>query len=165
MKRRFLLMTATLLPFAGAAPLLMNVSWVQAPAVERPGPDAATPSAGVPGECVIPVSQRPQEMGCYLITETNVGPLRDRVYWHIFGYATPRNAQAAKGAGDTIAMAKRQALVLVLHDSRLPWTTMMRDAPNLPADCDGSSANRATFSAALASSRSHREVHPDCFQP
>jgi len=35
----------------------------------------------------------------------------------------------------TIGTVKRQALVLVLHDSRVPWTTMMRDAPNLRADC------------------------------
>jgi quercetin dioxygenase-like cupin family protein len=35
----------------------------------------------------------------------------------------------------TIGTVKRQALVLVLHDSRVPWTTRMRDTPNLLADC------------------------------
>lgn len=195
--------------------------------------------AGVPGECVTPASQRPSEMGCYLLAEASVGPLAgSKSYWHVFEYPSVRQAQAAKGQRDTVVQSfgrswlfrisgnpneqatggvlvasvgpllldpapdytarymetvsmpgmrtavhrhsgpeawyvlsgaqcaattqesvkavagqgaftpanrvmqmvtigavKRRALVLVLHDSRLPWTTMMRDAPNLTARC------------------------------
>jgi quercetin dioxygenase-like cupin family protein len=235
MKGRLLLVSATLLP------LFVSVGWAWAPAAQRPAGDAATAAVGVPGECVVPVAQRPQEMGCYLITETTIGPLRgNSAYWHIFRYAGPVDAEAAKVARDTVVQSlgqiwllrisvnsretatggtlassigplpltnapsytarymetvsspgmrtavhrhsgpeawfllsgvqcaatdqgstkvvagqgafvpanlmmqldtigstKRQALVLVLHDSRLPWTTMMRDAANLPANCAG----------------------------
>lgn len=64
----------------------------------------ATPSAAqVPGECTKPAAGRAAELGCYLLTETDVGSLSpSSAYWHIVKYESRAAAEADRGPQETV---------------------------------------------------------------
>lgn len=59
--------------------------------------------AMVPGRCETPVSQRTGEAGCYLAATARFGELPEGpLFWHLYTYATLREAEAAQGPRGTI---------------------------------------------------------------
>ncbi len=52
----------------------------------------------VPGDRCKPVSERTQEIGCWILADDSVGQLtKPEVFWHLDNYATRSAAQADKG--------------------------------------------------------------------
>jgi quercetin dioxygenase-like cupin family protein len=53
--------------------------------------------AQVPGGCNTPVSQRTNEIGCYLSGSEDLGSVPGPVWWHLYNYPTRAAAEAVKG--------------------------------------------------------------------
>src|SRR6188508_1406027 len=50
-----------------------------------------------------PVSQRTGEVGCWIMANTSLGLLpKERIFWHLYTYATRAEADAAKGPRGTV---------------------------------------------------------------
>ncbi len=59
-----------------------------------------------PIPCTTPASQRPSEVGCYLIATENLGMLhRGPVFWHLYTYPNQAAAEKAKGPHGTVVEA------------------------------------------------------------
>lgn len=59
--------------------------------------------AQVPGECTKPAAARPSELGCYLLTESLIGPLSERsAYWHIVKFESAAEALADRRSRETV---------------------------------------------------------------
>jgi len=59
--------------------------------------------AQVPGGCDTPVSQRTNEVGCYLTATEALGALpQGPLFWHLYNYPTPAIAKAARGSQGTV---------------------------------------------------------------
>jgi quercetin dioxygenase-like cupin family protein len=86
-----------------------------APAVAQAAP---APAARPFGVCV-PMSQRAgRDVGCFIITERDVGELRPgSVFWHLTRFATRDEAQAARGENGTVVEAFGQVWLLTIADS------------------------------------------------
>ena len=64
---------------------------------------SAPVGAQVPGECTKPAAGRTTELGCYLLTETSIGPLSGRsVYWHIVQYDSETHAASDRRSRETV---------------------------------------------------------------
>jgi quercetin dioxygenase-like cupin family protein len=65
------------------------------PPAEAAAPIAAASS--VPGRCMTPVADRASDTGCYLSATVSLGLLPTHpLYWHVYSYPTPGEAEAAK---------------------------------------------------------------------
>ena len=61
------------------------------------------PGTRIPGGCDVPVAERTQDTGCFLVATTPLGRLASSpVYWHLYRYATRAEADAAKGLHSTV---------------------------------------------------------------
>jgi mannose-6-phosphate isomerase-like protein (cupin superfamily) len=59
--------------------------------------------AGVRGACETPVSERTNNFGCYLITETPLdGAATAPVFWYLYSFPTRAAAEGAKSANGTV---------------------------------------------------------------
>jgi len=54
------------------------------------------PNPNYPGGCETPVTERPGDAGCYLVTSEAMQDLPESVYWHLDTYPTMAAAQGAK---------------------------------------------------------------------
>jgi quercetin dioxygenase-like cupin family protein len=64
---------------------------------------AGTLSAQVPGGCNTPVSQRTNEIGCYVTETETLGSMpAGAAYWHVYTFPTRAAATAAKGSSGTV---------------------------------------------------------------
>jgi hypothetical protein len=60
--------------------------------------------AEVPGGCDTPISQRTNDVGCYLMATEALGAISERpVFWHLYNYPTRAAAEAVKGPQATVA--------------------------------------------------------------
>ena len=67
---------------------------------------AGSVSAQVPGGCNMPVSERANEVGCYLSATQDLGTLPDApLFWHLYTYPTSAAAKAANGSRGTVVEA------------------------------------------------------------
>ena len=54
------------------------------------------PNPNYPGGCETPVTERPGDAGCYLVTSEAMQDLPESVYWHLYTYPTMAAARGAK---------------------------------------------------------------------
>jgi quercetin dioxygenase-like cupin family protein len=81
---------------------------------------AALPSAsaqGVYADC-LPVSERTNEIGCWIIANQPVGQLPQRpVFWHLDKFATRAAAEASKDARGTVVQALGKVWLLTISEA------------------------------------------------
>ncbi len=76
----------------------------------------------VEGGVCKPVSQRKQEVGCWILADNPVGPLMDsQVYWHLDTYTTRAAAEADKGPkGSVLESLGKVWLMTIEHETWKP---------------------------------------------
>lgn len=73
----------------------------------------------IPGGVCKPVSQRTQEVGCWIMADNPVGQLKkSQVFWHLDSYSTRAAAQADKGPRSAIIEALGKVWLLTIEDKR-----------------------------------------------
>ena len=73
----------------------------------------------VPGGICKPVSQRTQEVGCWIMTDDPIGPLpKSTVFWHLDVYSTHSAAEADKGPTGKIVQSLGKVWLLTIEDEK-----------------------------------------------
>lgn len=74
---------------------------------------------GVAGAVCKPVSQRTQEVGCWIMADDSIGPLaKSPVFWHLDSYATRDEAVADKGPRGTIIESLGKVWLMSIEDEK-----------------------------------------------
>jgi hypothetical protein len=72
-----------------------------------------------PGDVCKPVSQRTQEVGCWILSDDPVGRLTNsRVFWHLDAYPTRAAAQADKGPHGLVVESLGKIWLLTIEDEK-----------------------------------------------
>jgi quercetin dioxygenase-like cupin family protein len=72
-----------------------------------------------PGAVCKPVSQRTQEVGCWIMADDPIGPLtKSPMFWHLDEYATRAAADADKGPRGTIVESLGRVWLMTLEDEK-----------------------------------------------
>lgn len=107
--------TLARLIFAGAV-----VASVTPISVTASPADVATESmsAPTPGGCETPVSQRTNEVGCYLTATENLGEVpQGPLFWHLYNYPNRAAADAAKGSWGTVVESFGRVWLYTIADA------------------------------------------------
>jgi quercetin dioxygenase-like cupin family protein len=73
----------------------------------------------VPGDKCKPVSERTQEIGCWILADDSVGKLtRPQVFWHLDTYPTRSAAQADKGPQGVIVESFGKIWLMTISDEK-----------------------------------------------
>ena len=79
----------------------------------------AAQGVAVAGDPCKPVSQRTQEIGCWILADEPVGQLaRSPVFWHLDAYATRAAAQADKGPQGTVVESFGKVWLMTIADEK-----------------------------------------------
>src|SRR5579863_2200655 len=71
----------------------------------------------VPGDPCKPVSERTQQIGCWILADNPVGQLtKPQVYWHLDQYPTPAAAEADKGPHGTMVESYGKVWLMTIED-------------------------------------------------
>jgi quercetin dioxygenase-like cupin family protein len=71
----------------------------------------------VPGDMCKPVSERTQEIGCWILADDSVGQLtKPQVFWHLDTYPTRTAAQADKGSHGVVVESFGKVWLMTLAD-------------------------------------------------
>ncbi len=74
--------------------------------------------AQVPGGCNTPVSQRTNEVGCYLTATEVLGALpQGPLFWHLYMYPTRAAAETARGQRGTVAESFEKVWLYTIAES------------------------------------------------
>jgi len=74
---------------------------------------------GVAGKVCKPMSQRTQEVGCWIIADDPVGQLeKSPVFWHLDVYATRNKAEADKGPRSTIFESMDNVWLMTIENQK-----------------------------------------------
>jgi len=74
---------------------------------------------GVAGKVCKPISQRTQEVGCWIIADDPVGQLeKSPVFWHLDVYATRNKAEADKGPRSTIFESLGKVWLMTIENEK-----------------------------------------------
>ncbi|MGF6781806.1 quercetin dioxygenase-like cupin family protein [Paraburkholderia sp. GAS334] len=72
----------------------------------------------VPGGCETPVSQRTNEVGCYLTATEDLGEVpQGPLFWHLYNYPTRAAADAAKGSRATVVESFGRVWLYTIADA------------------------------------------------
>ena len=78
-----------------------------------------TQGVAIPGGVCKPVSQRTQEVGCWIVADDPVGQLKEsEVFWHLDSYSTREAAQADKGPRSAVIEALDKVWLMTIEDKR-----------------------------------------------
>jgi quercetin dioxygenase-like cupin family protein len=71
----------------------------------------------VPGAVCRPLSERTQEIGCWIMADDPIGPLaKSPMFWHLDEYATRAAADADKGPRSTVVEALGKVWLMTIED-------------------------------------------------
>jgi hypothetical protein len=74
---------------------------------------------GIPGGVCKPVSQRTQEVGCWIMADDSVGHLtKSPMFWHLDSYSTRAAAQADKGPRSAVIEALGKVWLMTIEDEK-----------------------------------------------
>jgi hypothetical protein len=72
----------------------------------------------VPGGSCRPVSERTQDVGCWILANEQVGELTgSQVFWHLDQFPTPESAETAKTKRSTVVEALGKVWLLTIEDT------------------------------------------------
>src|SRR5258708_40074113 len=75
-----------------------------------------------PGGVCKPVSERTQEVGCWIMADDPIGQLTKlQVFWHLDGYSTRAAAQADKGPQGTVIESLGKVWLMTIEEAK--WKT------------------------------------------
>lgn len=73
----------------------------------------------VPGDKCKPVSERTQEIGCWILADDSVGPLtKSQVFWHLDTYPTRTAAEADKGSHGVVVESSGKVWLMTIADEK-----------------------------------------------
>lgn len=73
----------------------------------------------VPGDKCKPVSERTQELGCWILADDSVGQLtKSEVFWHLDSYPTRTAAQADKGPQGVVVESFGKVWLMTISDEK-----------------------------------------------
>lgn len=79
----------------------------------------AAQGVAVPGGVCKPVSERTQEVGCWILADDPVGQLtKPQVFWHLDAYPTRLAAQADKGQRGTVIESFGKVWLMTIEDEK-----------------------------------------------
>jgi quercetin dioxygenase-like cupin family protein len=77
----------------------------------------AAQGVAVPGDACKPVSERTQEIGCWILADNPVGEVaKARVFWHLDAYPTRAAAEADKGPRGTVVESFGKVWLMSIED-------------------------------------------------
>ncbi len=120
---------------------------------------AQSPKEGF-GVCK-PVSQRTQDLGCWILTDSNVGKLTDtQVYWHLHAYADKASAEAAKtNTGTVVDSLGRHWLLTIAKKDWQPKGKAKQVAVIGPISVSAGKNYSALFMEAIMTPGMQSKVH------
>jgi hypothetical protein len=105
---------------------------------------------GVAGAVCKPVSQRTQEVGCWIMADDPIGPhLKSLVFWHLDTYSTRAAAEADKGPRGQIVEALGKVWLMTIEDEKWRPTHGIRIAEIGPLSINAGEKYSAQYMEAI----------------
>jgi quercetin dioxygenase-like cupin family protein len=84
-----------------------------------PGKRLVAQGVAVPGDKCKPVSERTEELGCWILADDSVGQLTQaQVFWHLDNYPTRTAAQADKGPQGVVVESFGKVWLMTISDEK-----------------------------------------------